>query len=413
MVLQFARKLAATVLGRDPQDPKAAQELKQAGVPVSEASCRTCADPCDEGHEEFSKRFDVDMETEMRGSVKPYRRQVVISTGKADWAREVTEEHDSLAKYLSSAEDRHSGGLRKKAAPPSPSSEKKTEKHHDEKPADTTSSTSTSTSKQPTGVYNYKPSGRLSIVNGSHHTISDDPDTQATVLVLPDYVAVTNVPISSAGASALWEHALDPTVPRAGTWITPGSEGMKTWTLPYNCLIMLCSHKRRDARCHIAAERLHEDFARSLESEGWHVDTDLEDLSSTGPPLESIAPTEEARKAAAIEQLRALASEDASPTEQTNGGQHGEALPADEQNQTNSNQRKALILKNSHIGGHKFAGNVIIYFPQGSSVWYGRVTPHEVHAIVQHTILGGKVLPQLLRGGLGIARPGCASLLDW
>ena len=54
-----------------------------------------------------------------------------------------------------------------------------------------------------------------------------------------------------------------------------------------------------------------------------------------------------------------------------------------------------------------------IYFPQGSSVWYGRVTPHEVHAIVQHTILGGKVLPQLLRGGLGIARPGCASLLDW
>ncbi|KAL5508216.1 hypothetical protein ACEPAH_5835 [Sanghuangporus vaninii] len=412
MVFQLARKLAATALGQDPHDPKAVQELKQAGVPVSEAICRTCADPCNEGHEEFPKRFDVDMETEMRGSVKPYRRQVVISTGKADWVREVTDERDSLAKYLSSAEDRHSGDVRKQGAPPSPSSEKKEEKH----PADT--SNSTITSKQPTGVYSYKPSGRLSIVNGSHHTISDDPDTQATVLVLPDYVAVTNVPISSAGASALWEHALDPAVPRAGTWITPGSEEMKTWTLPYNCLIMLCSHKRRDARCHIAAERLHEDFAYSLESEGWHVDTELEDLSSAGPPLESIATTEEARKAAAIEQLRALGDEDASHTEQGSGEQHEETRPAaDEQNRTGSTsaqkQRKALILKNSHIGGHKFAGNVIIYFPQGSSVWYGRVTPHEVHAIVHHTILGGKVLPQLLRGGLGIARPGCASLLDW
>ncbi|OCB91574.1 hypothetical protein A7U60_g1200 [Sanghuangporus baumii] len=327
MVLQLARKLAATVLGQDPHDPKAVQELKQAG------------------HEEFSKRFDVDMETEMRGSVKPYH-----------WVREVTDEHDSLAKYLSSAEDRHSGGVRKKGAPPSPSSEKKEKKPHDEKPADTTT-----TSTSPTGVYSYKPSGRLSIVNGSHHTISDDPDTQATVLVLPDYVAVTNVPISSAGASALWEHALDPAVPRAGTWITPGSEEMKTWTLPYNCLIMLCSHKRRDARCHIAAERLHEHFARSLESEGWHVDTDLEDLSSAGPPLESIAPTEEARQAAAIEQLRTLASEDAERA--NNGEQNQETRPASDQNRTNSTsaqkQRKALILKNSHIGGHKFAGNVI------------------------------------------------------
>ena len=145
--------------------------------------------------------------------------------------REVTDEHDSLAKFLSAAEDRHSVGhfMHKKVASsvsPSSSSE------NPPNPSNT---------KQPTGIYAYKPSGRLSIVNGSHHTISDDPDTQATVLVLPDYVAVTNVPVSSGGASAFWEHALDPGVPRAGTAVTPGGEDMKTWTLPYNCLILLCT----------------------------------------------------------------------------------------------------------------------------------------------------------------------------
>lgn len=49
MVFQIARKLKATVLGMDASDPKAAEELEAAGVPVSEVDCRSCADPCDEG----------------------------------------------------------------------------------------------------------------------------------------------------------------------------------------------------------------------------------------------------------------------------------------------------------------------------------------------------------------------------
>ena len=54
-----------------------------------------------------------------------------------------------------------------------------------------------------------------------------------------------------------------------------------------------------------------------------------------------------------------------------------------------------------------------IYTPQGSSVWYGRVTPHQVDAIVRDTIIGGKVLPPLLRGGLNLARPESKTLNDW
>lgn len=93
--------------------------------------------------------------------------------------------------------------------------------------------------------------------------------------------------------------------------------------------------------------------------------------------------------------------------------------------------KKALILKTSHIGGHKYSGNVVvslryvwdltcsapfpvqIYTPQGSGVWYGRVTPHEVPAVVKTTICEGKVLPTLLRGGVNLTRPQGKDLLAW
>jgi (2Fe-2S) ferredoxin len=62
----------------------------------------------------------------------------------------------------------------------------------------------------------------------------------------------------------------------------------------------------------------------------------------------------------------------------------------------------------SHIGGHAWAGNVIIYFPgdvahglAGMGVWYGRVEPRHVEGIVRETVLGGRVIEELFRGGIG------------
>ncbi|OCL12929.1 hypothetical protein AOQ84DRAFT_284152 [Glonium stellatum] len=62
----------------------------------------------------------------------------------------------------------------------------------------------------------------------------------------------------------------------------------------------------------------------------------------------------------------------------------------------------------SHIGGHKFAGNLIIYIPPsfkdnplaGQGLWYGRVGPEHVEGIVQETILEGKVISSMFRGGI-------------
>ena len=66
----------------------------------------------------------------------------------------------------------------------------------------------------------------------------------------------------------------------------------------------------------------------------------------------------------------------------------------------------------SHVGGHKWAGNVIIYIPpsfsgnplSGKGIWYGRVAPEHVEGIVAKTVLDGKVIKDLFRGGIDQSR---------
>lgn len=74
----------------------------------------------------------------------------------------------------------------------------------------------------------------------------------------------------------------------------------------------------------------------------------------------------------------------------------------------------------SHVGGHAFAGNVIVYIPpdhpieanQGSGVdhlispmagmgiWYGRVEPKHVHGLLAATIGKGNIIGELWRGNM-------------
>jgi hypothetical protein len=70
----------------------------------------------------------------------------------------------------------------------------------------------------------------------------------------------------------------------------------------------------------------------------------------------------------------------------------------------------------SHIGGHKYAGNVIVYIPPsfadgdgsngkkhglaGKGIWYGRIEPRHVEGIVKETVLGGRVISDHFRGGI-------------
>ncbi|XP_030544807.2 altered inheritance of mitochondria protein 32 [Rhodamnia argentea] len=59
----------------------------------------------------------------------------------------------------------------------------------------------------------------------------------------------------------------------------------------------------------------------------------------------------------------------------------------------------------SHIGGHKYAGNLIVFSPDSAGTitghWYGYVTPDDVPEVLEQHIGQGKVIERLWRGQMG------------
>jgi hypothetical protein len=137
-------------------------------------------------------------------------------------------------------------------------------------------------------------------------------------------------------------------------------------------LVLICGHTGRDARCGIMAPVLATEFEEKLEKEGFDV--------LHGPVQVSLNDTQRIQGEAGKEKTAA---------------------------------RIGMI---SHIGGHKFAGNVIIYLPPdlkmgsephplaGHGIWYGRVDPENVEGIVKETILKGNVVADMFRGGIDAQR---------
>ena len=130
-------------------------------------------------------------------------------------------------------------------------------------------------------------------------------------------------------------------------------------------LILICGHGGRDDRCGTLGPILKAEFEDKLRRQNMTVlnEETTAQTAETGPP-----------------------STDAPPA-----------------------ARVGLI---SHIGGHKWAGNVIVYVPPGfngnglagKGIWYGRVEPGMVEGIVEKTVLQGKVIGDLFRGGIDADR---------
>ncbi|KAI9371695.1 Sucrase/ferredoxin-like-domain-containing protein [Aspergillus egyptiacus] len=128
--------------------------------------------------------------------------------------------------------------------------------------------------------------------------------------------------------------------------------------LQHSPVILICGHGGRDMRCGVLAPILEEQFQKVLGSKG---------ISTLAGPK---------------------------------GGKF-------------DSPGRAHIGLISHVGGHKYAGNVIVYIPKGmqyensashplagKGIWYGRIEPKHVEGIVEETILGGKVVSDHFRGGI-------------
>ncbi|XP_078176486.1 altered inheritance of mitochondria protein 32-like [Carex rostrata] len=69
---------------------------------------------------------------------------------------------------------------------------------------------------------------------------------------------------------------------------------------------------------------------------------------------------------------------------------------------------KVYVSPCSHIGGHKYAGNVIIYDSsfngESTGHWYGYVSPGDVPVLLEQHVRGGKIVEKLWRGQMGLSR---------
>jgi (2Fe-2S) ferredoxin len=161
-----------------------------------------------------------------------------------------------------------------------------------------------------------------------------EKQTGTTVLLLPSFTFVDGV--SPGDVRELIDCFIDAPTDQ------PATSRLTSRPCEYDYVILLCSHKRRDARCGITAPLIKKELERHLRPRGLYRDTDDERPGGAG------------------------------------------------------------IFYVSHVGGHKFAANVLVYRrKEQQMIWLARVKPEHCQGLVEYTLLQGKVVhPETqLRGG--------------
>jgi Sucrase/ferredoxin-like len=275
----------------------------------------------------------IDHELPLAGSVKPYGRHILISTGNIDWMHSIDENDGSITQGI----------------------------HR--------------------GLYNTEYGGRkrdgevrivLSNTSFAPSMIGSD---RTEVMLMPEWKLIREVSLETS--SMFVQRFID------GGGVGIGQFGVET--LPFHSIVLICSHAKRDKRCGVTSKYLVKAFESGLRRRDIYRSFDDTRTEAQGGI--------------------------------TGGG--------------------TVVGCLSHIGGHKFAGNVIIYRRrtkaidklreklkeltltnvedsedvdtmrekapedvQAEGIWLGRVEPKHVEPIIEEVVLKGRVFKELYRGGL-------------
>jgi hypothetical protein len=314
-----------------------------------------CLRDCEGCTTKYPSKFKIDEDDRLYGHVKGWNTHLIVGTGKTDWVRDVTDEKHSVMHAVGKAGvERKNGKVMLSASnmPPTHEDTETTEEGTadclllpawvvieqvapskvetllkevvETSPTNTTPLTKTSKANEASGERNGH-----SEPNIADLSISSDPD----------------------------EHNhLDPVTLPASV-----SSSFRIRPIPHDYLILMCSHKTRDARCGQSAPLLRKEFERVLRPLGLY--RDLQDDRPGGVGIYFI----------------------------------------------------------NHVGGHKYSANVMIYRRAGRKlpnsdedidgaplsseavqlIWLARVRPEDCENIVRYTVLQGKVVKpnRQLRGG--------------
>lgn len=297
--------------------------------------------------QEMPAGLDIEREQNINGSMAAYAEQVLISTRRNDWASKIeSEEEGVLVKQLKSFL-----GPKGKYSDP----------YHNV--MITNSSFAPTDGPPPPSEPPNNGSVATAGKSGSH----------ASAFLLPSFQYIPTIPTDAASVEALVKGYILPSkLHQSHDRLTRAEQnillrqpemhkhfaGARTAD---ETLVLVCGHGGRDARCGTLGPVLQREFEEKLERQNIR-------LLREPPGAEAVDDSSEAKG----------------------------ATPS---------ARVGLI---SHIGGHKWAGNVMIYVGRsfsgnalaGKGITYGRVAPEHVEGIVAKTILEGKIIKELFRGGI-------------
>lgn len=161
------------------------------------------------------------------------------------------------------------------------------------------------------------------------------------ILILPWFVRVNGITADNIEAvyKVLTAAAKDAPKGTEGKYVVEKMQGLPVEAvMDHNAaFILLCSHNTRDKKCGQTAPYMRKEFESQLGDHGLH-----RDANDTRP-------------------------------------------------------EGARVLFINHVGGHKFAANVLIHKRNGEFVWFARCTPLNVKAVVEETVIAGKVFPDNVR----------------
>ncbi|KAJ5577385.1 uncharacterized protein N7459_006349 [Penicillium hispanicum] len=261
-----------------------------------------CLQDCADCTTHFPSKVKVETARPLYGQIKEFHSHVLVATGRTDWKEKVEQEKGSLMEAFDqpSAKSRLGRIMVSASNIPSPD--------------------------------------RSSDDGGSN--------PPATLLLLPSFTYVDSV--TPSDVPHVINRFIDNSIDELhGDGAVVSGTGISARPCELDYVILLCSHRRRDARCGITAPLIKRELERHLRPRG--LDRDVDDSRPGG----------------------------------------------------------AGIFFVSHVGGHKFSANVLVYRKkERQMIWLARVRPEHCEGLVKYTILQGKVVhpESQLRGGFDRAR---------
>ncbi|KAI9877166.1 MAG: hypothetical protein M1830_004648 [Pleopsidium flavum] len=325
-----------------------------------------CEHDCQDCSIKYPPKWSIDEEEELYGHVKGWSTHLLVATGKTDWSRDVEDEKGSVMEVVVKGGVKPNNGRLMLSASNMPPPKD----HHDfpkgERP------TTVLLLPSFTIIDNVTPASVPELI---HHFIDNAPTT-TTPLHLPSPPSKPTTNGTSSEPPPIDSAAHFPPLVEPITIVTPSKSPVKapishpfsTRPCPHLAIILLCSQKTRDARCGQSAPLLRRELERQLRPLGLYRDFHDERPGGVG------------------------------------------------------------IYFISHVGGHKFAANVMVYRRGGidekntggedswvgeatQGIWLARVRPEDCEGIVKFTVLEGKVVKpeRQLRGGFDRAK----GLVSW